>query len=191
MSSPVRPIRTVVLSLLVAVVTPSAHADLILNVDTSTQEFFFTGSDTGTPFTDFSGQVAWSIGSQPSATEIAIATDFWDATAPLQHNLLIADSGLQYFVSWFPVPSSVTANAAGARTSYATAPSTHINFLESINGTVLPSTLGTGFSGLSVVVASGSSTAVPEPGSTAILGISALGFVAYCRRRNRQTTRKP
>ncbi|MEP3480094.1 MAG: PEP-CTERM sorting domain-containing protein [Fuerstiella sp.] len=172
--------------LLLTVALPArSNADLILNVDTSAQEFFFTGTDTGTPFPDFAGLAEWTLGTPPSgpSTVVEIAHEFWTPIGPLQHNLALGDAGIQYFVSWFPIPTTVTADAVGDRTSYASATLSQISFLEAANGTVLTSTLGTGFSDISVVVL-GSVASVPEPSVLTALGFGLGVFcIVRCRRR--------
>jgi len=158
----------------------------MLNVDTSTQEFFFTGSDTGTPFVDFAAQAGWTNGVVTGGpnTQFDLTTDFWTPSGPIQHFIDLRDGGVQYFVSWFPLPPSVTASPLGQRTSYATATASQISFLESLNGEVLTSTIGTGFLDIEIVVL-GATTPVPEPSTFVAFGLGLAGFGAVQYRRRK------
>ena len=173
-----------------------SHGDLVLNVNTTSEQFFFTGSTTGDPTTFFiNGGTGGPEGSFVSWGG-RVSSETFDLSNALNHNAPGTRHDLTLgFDELSPanildIRLLVTHNAVNASpvtysgtgpdnaVSYATISTTRKAFLENQIGNSLSLGSGGGFSDVRIVAAT-----VPEPSSTAIMGIG-MAILTGRRRRN-------
>ncbi|MFA6173733.1 MAG: PEP-CTERM sorting domain-containing protein [Kiritimatiellales bacterium] len=155
-----------------------SNAALVLNIDSVNEEFYFTGSDTGT--TDagwFSWSSAgWVSGSEPSVN-ISTAFALSGGNDVGYADIVFANSGLEISISPLgviaPTALAVTGAGSGTKFSYASLDASLKNMFESQSS--LPLEDGTGFSAISV-------QAIPEPATFLLFAMGCIG--AWLVRRN-------
>lgn len=178
--------------------TMASHGAMTLLLNTSTKEFAFTGSDTGIPNTDTIRAIRWFGSHSESAPNSSITFDTASAfiTSSGMPEVSPHDTRIAYFggsiIKGIVIelrledvdtsqPSTVT--GTGVFQSYAGLSASAIANLESYIGSTIAHSPGNslsfgggvGYSELTVV-------AVPEPGSTALLGLGTVGFILRRRR---------
>ena len=188
---------------LVALATVAASqavsAGLVLNINTTSKNFFFTGSDTGQaeiPPTDPQDPVEYRVGFLHYFVRDAFSSSCTIAGYQSLPSLFLQgasfDGGNMVMYNNPPSPdyvffglvssgdiTALTGNVSSAALSYASIPSSNMAAFESLVGKTLDLSIGTGYSSVSVV------QAVPEP-STCVMGAAGLAFVySMWRRRKR------
>lgn len=170
---------TIAITLLIHLTGVAAHADLILNIDTSNEEFFFTGSDT---ITLNGSEVVWRIGpsnSPSTSINLSSAIDIAGNT-PISPSQLLQLSGNRTSVYYeFISTGNPTFTGNGTRLSYALASNDEAAFLEGLIGSSIPLVQGTGGAPIQV-------QGVPEPSSFLLLP---LALVALAIKRQRTTNK--
>jgi hypothetical protein len=154
-----------------------AHAGLLLHIDTATQEFFFSGSDSGTPVFFFSFySVIWDVGTISDPTEL-LPHDGLSASGNtlLSSNVDLYETGALTNAA-FPFSDPVTLTGNGKRKSYASANDAQRAYFEGTIGSRLTPSVGTGFSDIRVV---------PEPSPLVLIGIAGALVIVFNRRRIR------
>jgi hypothetical protein len=169
----------------------SAHAQLTLNLDTVTKDFWFTGTATGTADTSNGyGEVRWDAGSVSGTFNNKQFFDSQLVVAPgngyyytiVAYANLVSFSGGATTVTLNLDPAyngiSATFTGTGVKDSYAGWNLGNIAALESYIGGSLPLVGGsTGFGPLNVV---------PEPHEYALMaGLGLIGFAGFRRWRQR------
>lgn len=158
----------------------SAQAQLVLNIDSSTETFWFSGSDTGTPTPGGaeSPQVFWRLGSLTGTSGVVTAAAGVDTANNVGVQVYDnGDSNYGYNIQMtFPTDSEQTISGNSVSFSYASQTAAFKTGLNALAGSSIPRFTGSGFSAIQV-------SAVPEPSSFAALaGLFALGTVALRRR---------
>lgn len=180
--------RRFIIFCLVSLCSPALlHADLVLHIDTATEQFSFSGSDSGTP--NVINQIGWILDSGfGGAGQLLppVVSGFDTAGATLEGTFFQVRSGppdlvlLLNFDAVGPGPiGSVTITGNGSSFSYAALSAPQKADFESFVGSTVPLFSGTGASSLSVQ----GPAVVPEPGSIACIGITCLSLVAIRRRK--------
>lgn len=187
---------------LTLLVRPAAAA-LVMRIDTVSDTFFIEGSDTGSgqyyPNDPFDPQLGGTYFLQfiyyfPTAVpQSAVVTSnpqnfFVQATTLSLYGAMnmITNYGQNYVFMDLSTASSditsLTGQGLSAAVSYAGLPAADIPLFESLIGTSLTLSTGTGYSSIAVTAAS--VTAVPEPPSWVLsaAGFAALGFGAWRQR---------
>ena len=159
--------------------TQTARADLILNIDTTTQEFFFTG--------DFFGEaggnlVQWALGTGGVVDSFDISTglDISGNSFNGAPTLAVGDTRIEISV---PVTSGglFTMDGNGTRFSYSSLDPTRLAFFEGLDGSILPVTSGEA-PDISVVASpSATPTAIPEPSPLLLLSFMTLAGTVILR----------
>jgi len=129
-----------------------SHAALTMNIDPETEEFYFTGSDTGTP--ESYGGFAWSSAGWVDASDFKNfnGNDLFNFSAGDSNPMVdfaVVSSGVELSV-WVGTSTSVTVTGKGSshKESYSHLDSTAKNVLENTNS--LPVEDGSGFSPLAI-----------------------------------------
>lgn len=168
-------------------ITTGAQAALVLNLDTTTKDFWFTGSASGTgislpPF----GLVGWSsagVGAGSESLTPVTGTQVSGLGTLLNSISAYSDPGGNVLVSMTvsPNPGTLTGlgpSGGGSKGSYSGWTLGSQANLEAMIGNTLMLGSGSGFGDLDVV-------AVPEPGQWVMMSITALGAAGYYVRRHR------
>lgn len=168
----------------------SLHAQLILHLDTSTKEFWFAGSATGTPDANVAGdvytEVLWAAGTPGAGdfSQVFLSGDNLAVTGNTYSGFLFNvsriganESGTHEDVRVLLADSTeTTLTGTGIKESYGSFSSAAQSHLEANIGGVLPLQLGTGFGDISVV---------PEPHEQALAAGLGLAALAFWRRHRR------
>lgn len=182
--------RLIVLTLIVGFHASTASAQLVLNIDTATQTFWISGSETGTPGADIGGGAFnWSNGGTSSGTNqfedvlntVTSSNSAINYGPQMQGN----DTGTKILFA-VGVDSIASTSIAGTSTAvdYSGWNGNMISNFEALIGSSLTSSKGT-LNDISVVAGS----AVPEPSTyAAILGSLTLAGTVLARRRRRRKT---
>ncbi len=176
------PIPRLMFALAVALTGSIVQAQLVLNVNSSTEMMWFTGSTTGTP-TVIDIDTVWRTGSGSAVGPIDINGTLSSDAAVLVTTgqfLNTNDSGLVEIDLTFlsAISSTLTGTGAGNAVSFSSLSATAKSNLAS--ATSLPLASGSGFAAITV-------SAVPEPSAyAAIFGSMALAATMLRRRRKRQ-----
>ncbi len=177
--------RSVLASLaILAALATAARAQLVLNINPDTEQFWFTGSDTGTPAAYRT--VSWFIGSgtQNSYNIVSSNNELVTGSASAINSgslYLSPNSGQDRLGIGFnfltAATTTLTGNGSSDTFSYSGLSAGSKDNLAAADGQSLSLAEGSGFSNLQVSV-------VPEPSSYALLGgLATLGFIATRRRR--------
>lgn len=173
---------------MVAALATTAHAQLVLNVDSDSQTFWFTGSDTGTP-TDIGSAdiVRWTAGSGSQDSHDITTAGLLNGSPGDVSDFHLYISGANgdkiFFRIEFDAPGETTLTGTGSSFAF-----DYGNSLSSFKGALLEDLSLTSiptweqdntFSAISVNHIS----AVPEPSTYALLAsLFALGFTGARRR---------
>lgn len=185
--------KSIILSLVSFLCACSAHAALVLHIDTTSEVFWLTGSASGTT-TSSPGFNVWAgTGSNSGSTTTGL---FPGATPSITFTngvttsgaRISADStgGFSFGFSGFPFSTATTINGTGVAgaVDYSSATANQKAFFEAgiTQGTISSGSAASGFGSLSVV-----SGVIPEPSTAAsMIGVCALSFAVL---RNRKRSR--
>lgn len=175
------------LAVLLSLAILPAHADITLHIDTTTQEIFFSGSDTGLPYTAEGPEyvVDWTSNLPNGGTNafLPIAIAFTPASGFITNAFVFLQSEGYYGIGIGLSGNSVNTLTADStqRISYASLDPWAIAIFANLAANPQPLTINpsaTGYSDMSV-------EAVPEPGTItlAALGLGLLAHQLVRRRR--------
>lgn len=158
-----------------------AHADLVMHIDTDTEEVFFSGTAGGDP--GGNGLVRWIFGGNQSSQNFFLIGSALSSTGFGINggNSGVVVKGTQVEIQ-VDVDSIVpgTLTGTGNRVSYASFSATNKTNLENIIGQNVSLESGSGWGSMSVQSAN---AAIPEPATLGILALGGIGF--FVRRRKR------
>ena len=173
--------------LLFALFCNPAEADIVLTIDTDTETWSLSGSDTGDPEKFFNpnsssdSSVRWEI-TFDQANSPFFSSQFPAATSSIPNSFSFAFLGEEtsinqtsynFYLEFEGFPTDVTITPIGGPISYAGVSPESKAWFESLIGGTIPVTLGSNFNPISVQGAQG----VPEPSSLAVLfGIAVVGI---------------
>lgn len=193
---------TGIVAVIVGWVTPTVtFGDIVLNVDTTNKEFFFSGFDSGTLASggnnSVDGYASWNSSSSGPRFNVSVVSDvLWSGPSDPGPGSIEPGNEVQLsggLFIYFLVPGggvgdntsapgeSGTFSFVGNRFSYAAASDSQQDTLEhyATNGlTIAPSGSSIGFQHLRV----SEFRSVPEPGFATWI-VAAFGTVLFCRRR--------
>ena len=185
---------------LLAIGANSSSADIILNIDTTEQLAWFTGTEDGTlavslaPNSNF---LTWQNAFPSFGSVATIPTGALSFGAFATNNVFlhVDDSAAQIsanFVTSSTATATLTGGGTGSPFDYSVLPGIRQSVFELLIGSSLSTTSG-GFSDLEVQAASfsgggggGGAAAVPEPSSVAMMGVI-CGGAGYRRWRKRRS----
>ena len=167
---------------------PPAHGGLVLNIDSTTEEVFFSGDLQGRSQHNFASSprfIFWDIGDLSNDPESPDSTSLLDLNVLSIKSgpnadligLRFFDDGLRFFIRFATQNSLVDVEGTGNRSSYADASDAQKNFFEGLIGDTIPHNSAIG-SATDVSVAG--IAAVPEP--TAPLTLGVIAALAIARR---------
>ena len=155
-----------------------ARGNLVLNIDTATEEFFFTGNLQATAGPSNNGIVRWEAGSDGSNTALSPPASVFDAVGqspvPSILSMQLASTGT-VFVMAFPGSSGAAVNLDGSseRVKYDLAePAQKLQF-ESLIGSSLINNIN--FGSAPAISVQGVA-AVPEPSAFLAVGLLSIGM---------------
>jgi len=173
------------------------RADLVLNVDTVNEEYYFSGAATGTPAIEpnqSTSAVRWILGTQDGEGVghfIFLRSVITDSPSNGNDAFLFPlfdDGFLELTIALVePVDGQITFTGRGASNTVPFDPffgDDSTPFWESIIGGTLTPTSGTGFGSISIVDVNAPAdvSTVPEPSAFMILAMGSFGLVARRRR---------
>ena len=182
-----------VVSAICLILCTESNGDIVVNVDLSTKEFFFSGSDTGTLAQTGAqdGSAIWSSSSAGQSHIVDIASDVvWSGTGNAAGNLnqfALRSPGI--YINFHVIgggAGSGTFSFVGNRFSYAGVSEIQRNSLENLvtgGGVLNPSGSSSGFSAIRFAEVS----SVPEPAAIWIAGLLASLITIQRRQRNNRT----
>jgi hypothetical protein len=181
--------RVCCLAACLMVVGAECRASISVNVDATANTFYFSGSDSGTlgDYKGAYGYVEWRVGdSALGGIDVPLESDtLWTGAGTVFSTLFSFRPAMTYLnMAVLPAPSSGTISFSSDVFSYG-GNATAESFFESLIGSSLPLTFGSGFQPVDIVAVS--TAAVPEPSMFvvwALIGLASLGFVTlrkkYC-----------
>jgi hypothetical protein len=165
----------------------ASWGDIIMNIDSVNQQFWFTGSATGSPGDNLGiKEVSWSTNSLNPGTVFSdvFNPDFsWSGNVPVFESYVLHMStgggNKLSLTARFDTFASTTLTAGGTKFSYGAFNAANRSFLDGLgqNGGAIPIDFGVGFNAIQV----NGITAVPEPSSLLLASIVGLGL--FSRRR--------
>lgn len=168
--------------------TALSWGDIITNIDSVNQQFWFTGSASGTPGDNVGiKEVSWSSNSLNTGT---VFSDFFNPDFSWSGNVPIFESYVLHMstgggnkialTARFDTFASATLTAGGTKFNYGSFNTANKNFLAGLaqSGGAIPIDFGVGFSAIQV----NGITAVPEPSSLLLASVITCGL--FFRRRS-------